>query len=766
MIQEYTVVGQRLPRSDAAEKVTGAARFIGDIKLPHMLIGKVLRSPHAHARVIAVDASKVEQCAGVEAVLTPRDIPNKPFSNDVFDMAMPEGVPPEMSGMYQDQFVLNERVRFVGDAVAAVAAVNEHVAEEALKLFNVEYELLPPACSLEQAAQPEALRIHDRAVGNICHRMPFPFSAGDVEKAFAEAACVVEGTFSTTRQKHAQMELDACIASFSPGGMLTVWSPHQLMYLARRSMAHLFGIPVGKIRWLTPPTGGGFGGRLVLNAEPICIALAMKAGRPVKLEYTREEDFIVHDSRTPHKVTIKMGLNKEGVITAVQCNLLSDAGAYVGQSVMTTVACMVGGLGHYLCPNLAGGLEIVYSNTPITGGMRGYGNPEAMWALEQLVDEAAHKLRLDPLEIRLKNCKKPGDLTFFGVPIQSVATDECIREGARRIGWAERGKRAGNGSKKRGIGMATMEHASGAAPLMLEHSNAYIKFNEDGSAVLTVSPCEMGQGILGVLAQIAAEELGLKAEDIQVVSGDTNVTRFDIGSHASRSTYVIGNAVLNAAREAKGQIIERAASLLGVSSDALEVKNNRIFSKEDPAKGLLISDVVKDALYNFKQQCLQITGRSTYEATTVSQPGQACFAEVEVDTETGEVKVLKLVIAHDIGKAINPMNVEGQLEGGSVQGLGFCLTEDFAFRTDNGVTITDNFNTYKLPSALEVPEIEVALVEKADPVGPYGAKGVGETGMVIIAPAIANAVYDAVGIRIKDLPITPEKVRKALEENK
>ncbi|MFH0812149.1 MAG: molybdopterin cofactor-binding domain-containing protein [Pseudomonadota bacterium] len=347
--------------------------------------------------------------------------------------------------------------------------------------------------------------------------------------------------------------------------------------------------------------------------------------------------------------------------------------------------------------------------------------------------------------------------------IQSVATDECISAGAKIIGWAEKRVRKDTGVKRRGVGMATMEHASGAAPLMLEHSNACIKLNEDGSAVLVVSPCEMGQGILGVLAQIAAEELGLRPDDIHVVSGDTDITRFDVGSHASRSTYVIGNAVLKAAREVKRKVLERAAIFLDVSVDKLEAQNGRVYDKSNPEKEISISEVVKEAMYNFKQQCLQITGEASHEATTLSPPGQACFAEVEVNTETGEVKVLKLVIAHDIGKAINPMNVEGQLEGGVVQGLGFCLSEDFIFDTSTGETITDNFNTYKLLSTLDLPEIEVLIVEEGDPIGPYGAKGVGETGMVIIAPAIANAIYHAIGVRIKDLPITPEKILQALK---
>jgi xanthine dehydrogenase molybdenum-binding subunit len=762
MAEDLSVVGKRLPRPDGADKVTGAVRFVGDIKLPGLLIGRVLRSPHAHARVLKVDTSKAEDLSGVEAVITSKDMPRKPFNASFWNMAM---AAPEQGGEIQDQFIFDAKVRFVGDAVAAVAAVDEQTAEEALALVKVDYESLPAAFTPEEAMKPEAPRIHDFAQGNLCWpHVPFPFGAGDVEKAFQEADLIVEDTFYCSRQKHAQMEPDACIASFDTAGRLTVWAPAQLMHLARRKMAYFFDIPEGMIRWITPHTGGGFGGRLVFNAEPICIALAKKAGRPVKLEYDRGEDFVVHDSRTPNKMDFKLGFKKDGSLTALQMKLQADAGAYLGQTGMTTAVCMALGLGHYRCPNTAGEMTIVYTNTPSTGGMRGYGNPEAMWALQQLMDVAAERLGLDPLAIRLKNFKKAGEPSALVLPIQSLALEECAKAGAERIGWKEKRALRGEGVKRRGVGMATMTHASGAAPLLLEHGNAVIKLNEDGSVNLIVSPTEMGQGILGVLAQIAAEQLGIRAEDVQVIFGDTDVTRFDIGSHASRTTFVTGNAVLGAARQAKGRLLERAAAMLEAAVEDLEVRDRRVYVKGAPEKGISVADVAKDAIYNFQQQCGQITGECDWESKVVSPPGQACFAEVEVDTQCGEVKVLRVVLVHDIGKAINPMNVEGQIDGGVMQGIGYALCEDFVVDTQTGATVTDSFTSYRLPATLDLPEIEGILVEEPDPVGPYGAKSIGESSSVVVAPAIANAIYDAVGVRIKDLPITAEKVLQGLKE--
>jgi len=759
MSQAFSVVGKRLPRADAVDKATGAAKYTIDIKLPGMLIGKVLRSPYPHAKILKIDTSKAKKLPGVQAVITAEDTPKKGFN-----ISMAEAITvPERQGL-QDQQVLADKARFAGDAVAALAAIDERIAEEALKLIEVEYEKLPAVFDIEEAVKPDAPRIHDFAERNIALHFVSPLTMGDVERGFQEADCVIEQTFHTSKQKHCQLELSSCVARFDATGRLTIWSPHQGPHLARTQIAALFDIPAGMIRWLTPPVGGAFGGGASLRAEPICIALAKKTGKPVKLEYSREEEFIATETRQPFIQTAKLGVKKNGIITALQVKATSNAGAYFTHSGSTTGVSVTMFLSLYKCPNMAGEADIVYTNIPISGGFRGYGNPQAMFTLEQMVDMAAEKIGIDPIELRMKNIKKAGELAM-GLPIESTALDECIRLGAERIDWQKKRGREKEGIRRQGVGMAIMMHVSGSFPFLLEHSGAFIRLNEDGSANLMVSAMDMGQGISSSLAQIAAEELGLHAEDIHVVSGDTDVTPFDSGQHASRSIYVMGNAVQRAAREAKQELLERAAKMLSVSADNLDVEDRRVYIQANPEKGLSVAEVTRNTIYNFERECSQISGKCSFEQVELSPPFEAVFAEVEVDVEVGEVKVLRMVIAHDIGQAINPTTVEGQLEGGATQGIGYGLTEDFVINKNTGTLESDNFTTYKLLSSLDLPKIETILIEKPDPKGPFGAKSVGESGSVAIAAAIGNAIYDAVGVRITELPITAEKVLKALKAN-
>ncbi len=761
MSQKLSVVGKRIIQPDAAAKATGAAMYASDLKMPGMLIGKVLRSPYPHAKIKRIGKSKAEKLPGVEAVITPEDVTQwKPFDRGLKDLPMIAGgylVPP-------DEHILNERARHFGDAIAAVAAINEHIAEEALELIEVEYEELPFVIDPEEAMKPGAPQVSDVAEGNIGKHLSYPFPEGDVEKGFKEADCIVEGTFSTTKQEHCTAETAAAVAHLDVNGRINIWSQCQVAHMARREIAHIFNMPVSKVKLMTPLVGGGFGQRGSVCAEPICIALALKTGKPVKLEYTREENFTALESRTGFKYNLKIGFKQDGTLTAMQVYMLGRLGGYMGCGPMASVIGMVFGLGHYRCPNRAGEADMVMTNTPVSGAFRGFGNPAMMWGIEQLVDEAAEKLGMNPLKIRLKNIKKAGEIANMGLRLESTYLDECIKRGAEAIGWKEKWGKKKEGKMRRGVGIATMTHCSGAAPLYLDHSNAFIKLNEDGSADLTVHPAPLGQHIWGALSQIAAEELGILAEDIHIVTGDTDITLFEYGSDASRSTYAIGSATLIAAHQAKEQILERAAKMLGVSPDELEIKERQVYVKANPKKSIPVADVCYDAIYNFKGECLNISGKCSWEGRWNSSPTGAFFAEVEINTETGRVKVIKFVTAIDCGKAINPMTVEGQLEGGMQQGIGYGLTEDYIINKDTGVVESDNYDTYKMPGILDMPETEVVIIDKPDPKGPFGAKGVGEPGMVGVAPAIANAIYDAIGVRIKDLPITPEKVLKALGE--
>ena len=463
-------------------------------------------------------------------------------------------------------------------------------------------------------------------------------------------------------------------------------------------------------------------------------------------------------------------MSEDCAITALEQRILSDSGAYFSHSGTISAVNMQSTLGVMRSPVIAGKATIVYTNNPTSSGMRGYGNPEGSFILQQAIDVAAEKCGMDPVEFRLKNIKGVGECSMWEpVCLESCALEQCITQGAERIGWEK--KWQGWGSKKegryrRGIGMSIMTHASGAGGFLLEHSTAIIKLHEDGSAQLTVSPCEMGQGILGALSQIAAEAIGLRYEDIHVITGDTDVTLFDIGTHASRSTYAMGNAALDAGRKVKAMILERAARAWETTPDALDIREGRVYLKADPAKTVSVGEIASGGMYEYGMEGQHISATGKHQAVTHSPNFQAGFAEIEVDVETGVIKVLKYVVAHDIGRAINPLTVEACLEGGAYQGLGYALTEDLAIDERTGKVLTDSFATYKMLSTLDMPEVEVILVEEPDPNGPFGAKGVGETGITNVAPSIANALYDAVGIRIHSLPMTPEKVLEALQSQR
>jgi len=768
MVQELTSVGKRLPRPDGPSKVTGEARYGADITLPGMLIGRILRSPYPHARIRKIDTSKAKALAGVEAVIGFEDVPKRPFTRSV----MAEGFPAiAYQGENQDQFILSDKARYIGDWIAAVAAVDTYTAEQALDLIEVDYEQLPAVFDPEEAMKPGAPAIHEGYENNIAGTIEHPFSCGDVEKAFRESDIVVEFSGRNSRQKQAHLELDVAVAQWDTQGRVTIWSPCQNPHLAKKALARrVLGIGEGNIRWITTTVGGAFGARMSFCVEPVCAMLAKVTGKPVKVLVTREEDFAGWNSRTEQRQTIKIGANRNGAITAIKQEILSDSGAYLSHSGSITAVNMQSALGLFRSPNISGMAKVVYTNTPTASGMRGYGNPEGGFVLQQAIDMAAEKAGMDPVEFRLKNVRGTGEPSMWvPVPLDSCNIGQCITLGAKQISWKKKWSgwgRKGEGRKRRGIGMSIMTHASGAGGFLLEHSHAIIKLHEDGSAQLTVSPCEMGQGILTALSQIAAEAAGLRYRDIHVITGDTDITLFDIGSHASRSTYVIGNAVVNAGQKIRQMILERAARRLQVQVNSLDIREGQIYVRSAPERGMAVAEISHDAIYDYGTTGQHLMAVGSFQSGSHCPNFQAGFTEIEVDTETGVIKVNRYVLAHDIGRAINPMIVEGQLEGGVAQGIGYALTEDLVVDKKTGDTLSDSFATYKIPSTLDMPEIEIILVEEPAPSGPYGAKGVGEPGMVNVAPSIANALYDAVGVRINSLPMTPEKVLGALKAEK
>lgn len=765
------IVGHDKVRPDALGKVTGACRYTEDHALPGMLEGRILMSPVAHARIVRIDTARAKALPGVLAVLTHEDCPRSQWTRSSMGEALPQ--PAWEAEEVCDQYILTDKVRYKGDWVAAVAAVDVYTAEQALELIEVDYDPLPVVTDPVAAKAEGAPAIHEDCPGNVARALPHEFNAGDVDAALAESAHVVEFSAKSSRQKHCHLEPDSAIAHWEAGGRLTLICTTQGAHYTKKSFAERIfkdELDYGHIRIITPYLGGGFGARLALNVEPVAALLSRKTNRPVRVTTTREEDFAGWGGRTEQHQALQMGCTDQGDITAIRQHVTTDAGGYYSASGTVALVNLQMTLGVFRCPVIDGQMEVVYTNTPTTSGFRGYGNAEGAFLIQQAADMLAEKIGMDPVDFRLRNIPKVGEPSFFRKrTLEHCALEECIRRGAEAIGWKEKRNGWNNlpgGRYRRGLGMSIMTHASGAGGFLLEHSSAIIKLNEDGSANLTAMPSEMGQGIVGALAQIAAEELGIRYEDVHIVYGDTDTSLYDIGSHASRSVTVIGSAVQDAARKVKAQVLEIAARKLGeqghaVAAADLAVRDGVVRMAANPDVSVTVAEIAFGEIYNYGDEGAHICATGSYLPTSHNPNFQASFAEIEVDTETGVLRVVKFVAAHDIGRAISPQGVVGQIEGGIVQGLGFALTEDFVIGED-GTVLSDSFASYKLPGFAEVPEIVSILVEDPAPFGPFGAKGVGEPGLVNVAPAIANALYDAVGIRLDTLPMTPEKIWAAL----
>jgi len=746
-----------MPLPEAYEKATGRATYCSTMRLPGMLVGKVLRSPHPHARVAKVDYSKAESLPGVAAVVSGQDVKSKVYTKNVMTYQLP-------GGEIQDMTLFGDRVRYKGDEVAAVAAVDEPTARRALSLIEVEYEVLPAVFTVDDAIAEDAPVIHDFAPDNTPVSAVPTFCYGDAAKAFEESAVVAGGWYTTSKQIQAGMESAACVADYQHG-KLTVWSQSQLPHMAKRMLAHVLDLPEADVRVIQPYAGAGFGAGCDLNAEPIAAVLAMKAGAPVQVWYSRDEDFNNRLTREHvAKVHMRVGLAADGTPKALEAHYWGDAGSYMCKTASGCGVALASNITPYEWEAMDQKLSATYTNHVGGGAMRGFGGMQSSFVRETIVDEAIAQLGMDPIEWRMKHHRNVGGLGWFpSARITSCALEECLTIGAERIGWKEKWNKPQSGTKRRGVGVACMAWLSGAQPMLLEHSNATLKFNADGSATLLVSPGRVGQGVEGALAQIAAEVLTIPYERINVIAGDTDITGFDIGTHASRGVYCIGKAVLAAATEAKEQFLQRAAEKLGLSNDTLVLEDGVISSTADQNCFVTLEEIALGLIYGFEHDCNQIVAHATVEPEDFAPPWQAGFAEVEVDIETGVVEVVKWITVHDIGRAINPSTVEGQLEGATCQGMGFALFEDPVISLSDGYMLTDGFDKYKIMSSVDLPDHEAILVEMGDPSGPFGAKSVGEAGLFLQAPAIANAIYDAVGIRLRDLPMTPERVLAAIQ---
>ena len=768
------VVGRNARKVDGHKLVTGGAAFTDDIHLPGLLYGKILPSPYAHARIRRIDARKARALPGVHAVLTYKDVPRVPHTTA--GQAWPEPSP-------YDTYLLDSKVRFVGDRVAAVAAESRAIAEQALRLIEVDYEMLPAVLDMEQAMasgapvihdEPDSLRIFDASrnlAGHIFREI------GNVDEGFRECDLVIEREFRTQRQQHAMMEPHVTICWLDSDNRLVIRTSTQVPYHCRRQVAQILQIPVGRIHVVKPRIGGGFGGKQEMLLEDICGALTLAAHRPVKMEYTREEEFYMARSRHPQILRMKMGVKRDGTVVASHLRVLATTGAYGSHA--TTVQGNTGSkvLPLYRAQHMRFECDVVYTNAPVAGAFRGYGCPQGFFAQESVVDEICHELRLDPVEFRRRNGIRLGDIDRLsaqlgegkeGLPrvIRSCGLQECIDRAAAAIDW--RGART-RGCRvatlrdarllphiRRGVGMSCSMQGSGIAGI--DWASAFLKMNEDGSFCLQTGASDVGAGADTVLSQIAAETLGVTLDKIVITSGDTDFTPFDVGAYASSTTIISGGAVKKAAEKVRGQVLALAAKMLDAPAESLACANNEIFRVDDPAKRITMGDLAMQALYREKTQIMD--GASHFN-TDSPPPFCATFAEVEVDTETGEVRVLHLATAVDPGTAIHPVQAEGQVEGAVAQGLGYALTEELVLDAA-GRPLNANFLDYKMFSAKDMPKLTTILVHTEEPLGPYGAKSIAEVPINGPAPAIANAIFHATGVRIRKLPIRPEDVLRAL----
>ncbi|HLG74358.1 MAG TPA: xanthine dehydrogenase family protein molybdopterin-binding subunit [Chloroflexota bacterium] len=768
-----SVVGHNVPRVDAIEKVTGTAQYVADVRLPGMLEGRILRSPYPHARIRSVDTSRAERLPGVIAVVTGEDTPKRKWGS-----------------FQKDQYPLAvDKVRYVGDEVAAVAAIDEATAEEALSLIDVDYELLPAVFDPEEAMRPNAPLIHDDKPGNLA--LHFVVVRGDPDAKLLASDLVLEDTFETRIQWHAAMETIGSLAQFSPSGKLTVYMNTATIFMARTRIAWALDLNMSDVRVIQTAVGGAFGGKSCDdNNAMICSLLAMKAGRPVRIINSREDEFLSTRPRPAMKLWVRMGFMNDGTITAKDLKVIADNGAY---SAKGAAVAGVTALRHdtmYLYKDVRSELYVVHTNKIGTGAFRGFGNPEAAFAIDQMIDMAAERLGLDPVEMTLKNTIGPNHTSIHGNRVLSCELKECVRQAADMVGWgehqalchSERSEESVTGTDaspearhdKKGIGLASSVHVSGKRHFGdYDGSSMVVNVNLDGKVHIWSGEGETGPGANTVLAQIAAEELGVPFADVSVSVADTDTTTYAQGSYASRSAYIAGNAVRDAAQKVRAEILELAAGMLEALPEDLAIEEGVISVKGNPAgKTVTVGDVAMSALYRRGGKPISALGiwdppsevQDEHRYGNESGSYNFCSHAVElaVDPQTGQFKLLNYVAASDAGTVIFPMGAEGQNEGGAAQGLGYAFTEEMHF--DDGRPLGPNFGDYKLPCIADMPPFRQVFVPSYEPTGPLGAKGIGEIGLDPTAPAIANAIYDAVGVRIKTLPITPEKVLWALQE--
>lgn len=755
---EFSIVNKSVPRDDAYLKARGSAIYTDDIKLPGMLYGKILRSPYPHARIVHIDTSRAKRLPGVKCIITGEDTPKIKYGNW---RLFPDT---------QDEYPLAvDKVRFIGDEVAAVAAIDRDTAEEAIELIRVEYEELPAVFTVEDAMKKEAVLIHENVKGNVSVTRKIEY--GDVDKGFKEADYVREDTFTVHAVSHAYMEPCSAVAQVDLNGRITLWTSTQTPYIVQCLLASTLGMRENEIRVIKPHVGGGFGGKMELRAWEFCAAfISKKTGRPVKFTLTREEEFMTGRRRHPMKIISKVGFKKDGTLVAKDLRIILDGGAYNAMGPTATFLCGNFGAMLYRYPNYRFFGQHVYTNKPPASAMRGFGAPQSLFASETQMNIVAEELGIDPIELRIKNAMKSGDKIPDVATISSCGFIDCLKEVARMSNWRKKRKNLRDG---KGIGVGCYSFISGGVfnwfNTQFAFSAAEVRAFPDGTVHLLTMASDIGQGSDTVLKQILAEELGIRMEDIRITSADTAMTpQADLGTWGSRVTLMAGNAVLQSAKEIKEKLFGAISARFNLNVIyEMECKNGRVYAKGRPDRGVSFGEAV--AMVQKANRGEPVIGRGYYTPrgkglVTPAFSFGAQVAEVEVDKETGTVRPTKIWTAHDCGTVINPLSVEGQLEGSIHMGLGYALSEEFSM--ENGKTLNTTFLDYKIPSALDMPESYSVCIETYESEGPFGAKEAGEGLASPTAPAIAEAVYHATGVRCKDLPITPEKILNGMKKKK
>jgi CO/xanthine dehydrogenase Mo-binding subunit len=759
---ELKIIGKPVPRHDAIEKAFGLTCYADDFFMPGMLYGKVLRSQYPSAKILSIDTSKAERLRGVKAVLTAKDVPK---NESVTRFGQTHTMGGGFEGLYR--VLADKKVHFMGEAVALVAGETEEIAERALELIKVEYKELPGVFDPIEAMKPDSPQVQEGKPNIVTH---YEVVKGEVKGGFSEADIIVENTYRVPFVDHAYIEPESGVAWLDENGVINIRVSTQVIEHFR-TVADVLSLPHNRIRVMGTYLGGGFGGKEYITVETFLALLAYRTGKPVKLTYTREESILSHSKRHPYVMEYKTGAKKNGQLTALEARIVSDAGAYVYLSPWVLLYSMVDAAGPYRIPNVRVDGYTVLTNNTFTSANRGFGAPQVCFAYESQMEELAKQLKLDPVEIRKVNYLEKGEALATGQILEhAVALRETTEKAFQGLG----GRTPGKGHLKIGRGIASGMTSYGRMIFLHDTSRSHVSIEMDGSVTIRAGVQDIGGGQAASLCQIVAEVLGVPLEDIKIYIADTALTPLAGTTTATRQLYMSGNATLMAAKEIRRTLLKKAGEMMRIDPQRLDLSDKEVVDTEGTGKNLPLVDVVKACasdglpLYHvalFKAPFRNLTQYERIEGQVFPDFTFGTHAaEVAVDEETGEVQVLKLIACFDVGRAINPASVEGQLEGGAIYGMGYGLMEEVVM--EKGVTMTPSFSEYLLPTSMDVPDVETILIESGDGVGPFGAKGVGEPSVCSIAPAIANAVNDAVGVRLYDLPLTPEKIVRALKEKK